>query len=123
MPIPLLRGLAALGLLFLLAGAAITNVVALDTNPVSPLTYGAIAGVILGNAEGRAAVEGEILSANESCGYQRCNPMAAIGSSRRSNSSSALRRASRGVARDHPDFGHLTHCRACSRAASTWDPD
>ena len=45
--IPRLRALAALGLLVLLAGAAITNVVALDTNPVSPLIYGAIAGVIL----------------------------------------------------------------------------
>jgi putative oxidoreductase len=45
--IPRLRALAAFGLMVLLAGAAITNTAALDTNPLIPLVYSAIAGVVL----------------------------------------------------------------------------
>lgn len=45
--IPRLRALAAFGLVLLLTGAALTNVAALDTSPMIPLLYGAVAGTVL----------------------------------------------------------------------------
>ena len=45
--VPRLRALAAMGLVILLVGASITNIAALDTNPMIPLLYGIVAAVVL----------------------------------------------------------------------------